>query len=99
MPRRMARFDIAFSRLADSALEIVKAGETMRMSGASGKKAWTITRLESLYELAFLRVFAAWEACQELVFIRSLCGCASAKGQETLRTGAHFIEPCVLKGD
>lgn len=46
--------------------------------------------LEALYELAYLRSFAAWEMCLEAVFYRSLCGYASAAGQETLVRGPYY---------
>lgn len=77
----MPRFDLHFSAQAQVALEIVRAGEIVR---AARVKEWTIKRLESLYELAYLRSFVACETCLEAVFYRSLCGYASSAGQETL---------------
>lgn len=85
MPRLMPRFDLMLARQSHAALRIVTAGETMRRSGGHlGLTEWSLSRLESLYELAFLRIFAAWEMCQEAVFVRALCGFTSASGQETL---------------
>lgn len=81
----MPRYDVILSRQAQMAIRIVMAGETMRRAGGDlGLTEWSISRLESLYELAFLRIFAAWEMCQEAVFFRALCGFASTAGQETL---------------
>jgi hypothetical protein len=54
------------------------------------RKAWSTVRLEALYELAYLRVFAAWEMCLEALFYRSLCGYASAAGQEVLVAGRYY---------
>lgn len=85
MPRPMPRFDLKLATHAQVALSIVSAGETMRShGGALGLEHWSISKLESLYELAFLRVFAAWEMCQEAVFFRALCGFSTSAGQETL---------------
>lgn len=91
MPRRMPRFDLKLSSVAQSAIEIAKAGEIAHASGTViVRKHWTAARAEALYELAYLRVFAAWEISLEAIFYRSLCGCASAAGQETLIRGAYF---------
>lgn len=89
----MPRFDLALSTQANLATRITLAGETMRQSGGSlGKSEWSIVRLEALYELAYLRVFAAWETLLENIFLRSLCGYAtSAGGQETLVGGANYF--------
>jgi hypothetical protein len=87
----MPRFDKRLAALANLAAGIARAGEIARTAGdATVRKAWTLTRLEALYELAYLRVFAAWEQCLECVFYRSLCGYASAAGQETLVSGAYY---------
>jgi hypothetical protein len=91
MPKRMPRFDRALSSQAQLAVAIVHAGEVTRISGGPLlQKEWTQSRLEALYELAYLRVFATWEACLEGLFYRSLCGYASAAGQETLVNGRYF---------
>jgi hypothetical protein len=49
-----------------------------------------VYKLESLYELAFLRAFAAWEACLEGIFYRSLCGHSFITGREILVSGSYF---------
>lgn len=51
---------------------------------------WTPRRVEFLYELAYLRLFAEWESVLESIFVRSLCGFASRSGQETLCRGSYF---------
>jgi hypothetical protein len=91
MARRMPRFDLVLSRQSQLALGIVRAGEITRTAaGAVGRREWNVPRLEALCELAFLRVFSAWEACLEAVFFRSLCGYASRIGRETLVAGGYF---------
>jgi hypothetical protein len=101
----MPRFDNALSSQAQSAIAIAKAGEMAHVSSeAAVRKEWNTIRLEALYELAYLRVFAAWETCLEAVFYRSLCGYASAAGQETLVSGGPYYptlaaaESAVLSG-
>jgi hypothetical protein len=56
------------------ASEIAAAGEKARTSGAIGGKIFSERRLEALYEMAFLRVFIAWEAFLEDTLARCLCG-------------------------
>lgn len=91
MPRRIPRFDIALASQARAATEIVTAGEIAHASGSPAiRREWTIARLEALHELAYVRVFAAWESFLEAVFFRYLCGYASSVGQETLVSGRYF---------
>jgi hypothetical protein len=86
----MPRLDLWLQSVVDTALQIVRAGEQSHLPGGTTSKLWTLARLESLYELAFLRSFAAWEACLEGAFFRSLCGYASRAGQETLVRGRYY---------
>src|SRR5947207_11478693 len=92
MPKRMPRLDRSLRAQADSALGVVVAGEhSCFNSDRATRRAWHITRLEALYELAFLRVFAAWEVCLEEIMCRSLCGYRSKSGREKLTGGlGHF---------
>jgi len=87
----MPRYDQHLASHAQLATDIVKAGEIVHSTGiASLRREWKIIRLEFLYELAYLRVFSAWESCLESVFYRSLCGYAGQSGQETLVAGTHY---------
>jgi hypothetical protein len=87
----MPRFDRVLSGLAGSAASITKAGEMAHVSGPlSTRREWSVVRLEALYELAYLRIFAAWEMCLEAVFYRALCGYSSAAGQEALVGGVPY---------
>ena len=87
----MPRFDRKLSDQAQLAVAIVRAGEIAHVSGGPTiRKEWNTIRLEALYELAYLRVFAAWEMCLEAIFYRSLCGYASAAGQEQLISGSYY---------
>src|SRR6266851_4350285 len=95
MPRQMPRFDRDLSVQSRLALEIVSAGEIARASSdAPVRRQWTLNKLEALYELAYLRIFVAWEECLEAIFYRSLCGYASKSGgQETLVAGLTGVVP------
>ena len=91
MPRRMPPFDRVLLGHANTAVAIARAGEFAHTAGSpTVRREWSTVKLEALYELAFLRVFAAWEMCLEAVFYRSLCGYASAAGQETLVNGTYY---------
>jgi hypothetical protein len=94
---------------AQLASDVVGAGELVRIgTGLIGRRAWTQTRIEALYELAFMRLFADWESLLEDVFHRCLCGFAPRAGRETLvpglvPAGTHFrkvadAEAAVLNG-
>jgi hypothetical protein len=90
MPRPMPRFDQVLLAQVNAALGIVAAGESLRVATDSHiRAAWHLHRIETLYEIAYLRIFAAWEACLESIFVRSLCGFASTAGRETLVSGSY----------
>ncbi len=104
MPRQMPRFDRHLQRQSQLASEIVKAGERARIGWIcsthpstatdqeweSGKTLWTVQKIESLYELAYLRVFSLWESTLESIFYRTLCGYNLSYGKETLVCGQYF---------
>lgn len=87
----MPRFDVVLSSLAKSATSVTKAGEMSRVSASlSTRREWSLIKLAALYELAYLRIFAAWEMCLEAAFYRALCGYASTAGQEALVGGIPY---------
>lgn len=91
MPRAMPRFDKDFSLEVQNSLDIVRAGELTRITGDPKLQAeWTIPRLEALYELAYMRMFASWEMYLQAILCRSLCGYASASGQEQVLARPTF---------
>ena len=93
MPRRMPRLDLVFSGEADKALALARAGELIRATAGPGSIAARElypARLESIYELSYLKVFVRWEDFLEASFLRYMCGCQSRHGQATLAGGAHY---------
>lgn len=84
MPRAMPRLDAELKQEADLAVSLCLAGELAATGTAAIRREWTLTRLEALYELAFLRVFINWEICLESLLCRSMCGYESSQGMETV---------------
>ena len=52
---------------------------------------WTLSRVEFLYELAFLRMFGDWERFLEMTFLRYLCGYQSSHGVCIPVAGARYF--------
>lgn len=58
-------------------LQLPVAAELVRISapiGSAGRRAFNATKIESIYELAYLRMFGLWERFLEDAFYRLLCG-------------------------
>jgi hypothetical protein len=87
----MPRFDLLLTDQSRIAIGVVSAGELARRIGTPlVRKEWSISRVEFLHELAYMRIFSAWETCLESIFYRSLCGYASNAGQEAMVGGAYY---------
>ena len=74
MPRSMPPLATDFSTMVDRAVELARAGELASALEKTPKKNMNVSRLEALYEMAFLRIFLAWESFLEDSFLRFLCG-------------------------
>lgn len=89
MPRPLPRLDLAFAANAAASLGLVRRIEAARVAGRRGdQNRISLTDVELAYELAFLRVFTAWEALLEDVFLRLMCGYERSGVAETLVGGA-----------
>ena len=91
MPRTMPPLAVRFSREVDRALSLARAGELVRATSPSGSVAvreFSQSRLEALYEMAYLRVFMLWETFLEQSFLRYICGFAASTGPQSLTGGA-----------
>jgi hypothetical protein len=83
MPRRMPGLNVSFSLEVARATQLAQAGELVRAGSppkSLARRELTPTRLEALYEAAYLRLFLAWETFLEQTFHRYLCGQVSALG-------------------
>ena len=90
MPRRMPQLGSRFAREVDDALSIAQAGERIRYGsapGSPGRTELTPYRLNAIYEMAYLRIFIAWEAFLEDSFLRYLCGYNTPHGRPHLIRG------------
>ena len=77
MPRAMPPLHKKFIVEIDKALSLAEAGEIIKSSYRIGDIAWDqlyTSRLEAIYELAFLRIFIFWELFVEDSFTRYICG-------------------------
>src|SRR5688572_18267814 len=93
MPRSLPGLAPEFGQRAADALLLAEAGEVAKLEAARKSRSRTLlhfTRLESLHELAYLKVFVSWEAFLEQTFIRLLAGYESNAGQEPLKPGERY---------
>ncbi|HUC06817.1 MAG TPA: hypothetical protein VMR96_01910 [Solirubrobacterales bacterium] len=70
-------------------MDIAQAGEIARSASPLGsvpRRELTTARVGLLYELAYLRMFASWEAFLEDSFLRMMCGWISALHLPLLRS-------------
>lgn len=92
MPRRMPPLDSAFRVEILNAEDLVTRLEAARIALASQamtRHTLHVKKLELLYELAYLRVFLAWENFLEQSFLRFLCGYRHSGGQESILSGNY----------
>ena len=75
------------------AIQLAEIGEIARAEAAPASRTRRNlhpTRLEALYEMAYLRIFVGWEAFLEEVFLRYLCGYSSIHGTAVLLPGVSY---------
>jgi hypothetical protein len=91
MPRTLPRYDQQFANSIAFATGYTTRIEQARISAAvGGASRVTIGDLEFSYELAFLRIFLAWEVLLERSLLRFLCGYQHSGGQEPMNTGLVY---------
>jgi hypothetical protein len=91
MPRNLPRYDMSFSRSIIFAISFTEHIEQLRLRSDAGATLRT-TDVEFSYELAFLRIFLAWEALLENVLVRLMCGYQHSGGQEMLRIAGPYYK-------
>lgn len=81
-----------FQAACDTAFALAAAGERVRAAGgAIAREQLTVHRLEYLYEIAFLRIFIAWEDFLEESFVRYMCGFGGTAGRAARLGGAAYF--------
>jgi len=86
---RMLEIRIETSVQLPAILEEIKANAR---PGTSEHRLLHAKRIEAAYEMAFLRVFIAWEDVLERSFIRYLSGCANSQGRQIPAQGVQFAK-------
>jgi hypothetical protein len=77
----MPALAVDFRRATRAAAGLPEAGELVRDASGKGSVAYqqlTPQRLTDLYEMAYLRMFVAWENFLEATFVRTMCGYVSS---------------------
>src|SRR5687767_186428 len=91
MPHAMPALAGSFLKSIGKSSGLVLAGESARvLLTAPGTQRINLARLEMLYEMAFLRVFLAWETFLEESFIRYMTGYAHRMGTEPVPAGTSY---------
>ncbi len=93
MPRRLPPLANHFIASAQAAQDLIMRLEAAHvyLSGQQAQHQIGLNALELSYELAYLRIFTAWEEFQEQVFLRRLCGYEDANGyREPLVSGQNY---------
>jgi hypothetical protein len=93
MARCMPALEAAFRQRVADAMRIAQIGEIARAEACAGSQTRRDLRahqIELLYEMAFLRIFVAWEAFVEQAFLRYLCGYRSRIGAAVLLPGVSY---------
>lgn len=93
MARALAPLTIEFEAHVKSALAVAVAGEVAlaaRSAHPALRAFWHYSRVELVYELAYLRIFVQWETFLEECFSRLLCGYTTGSGREPLVAGVSF---------
>jgi hypothetical protein len=77
MPRAMPALSMEFGQSASEAVGLAAAGDMIATTSPAGsliRREWHYTRIELLYEMAFLRLFTEWESFLEQSLLRYMCG-------------------------
>lgn len=93
MPRQMPALAAVFSDSTEKAVDLSAASEETRLRlvhDLDERGLLYVYRLELIYELAFVRLFLAWEEFLEESLVRYLCGYSHIHGQETPLAGQYY---------
>jgi hypothetical protein len=88
----MPAMAVEFRRTLRASAELPEAGELVRDASKPGTVAYqqlTPQRLMALYEMAYMRMFVAWESYLEATFLRTMCGYVSPTYTPTFQAGQN----------
>jgi len=93
MPRKLPRYGQEFAVDISLAISVTEHIEQLRIQSVTDRSGLVkMSDLEFCYELAFLRIFLAWEVLLESVLIRLMCGYQHSGGQEPLKKGVRYCK-------
>ena len=106
MPRTLPAFDTVFKKECSKALKLTQNMEVIFLSTSNNqnKKIISLQELEYAYEIAYLRIFVAWEDFLETTLYRLLCGYITPSGAEPLKASCRYFpniasaEAAILNG-
>lgn len=93
MARGMPSLGSTLASQVVAAAEIARGAELARNSlppGSDARAGLRASRLEAIYEMAYLRVFVACEVFLEESFVRMMCGWSSPIWTPVLNQGNTF---------
>lgn len=92
MPRRLPLYNNVLAQHIGASLALVLRLENARViSSRQYGQSVRISDVELAYELAFLRVFLAWEVVLEEALVRLICGYHHSGGQEPLKPTKQYF--------
>lgn len=89
----MPGLEAVFRQRVMEAIKLAEIGETARaesMAGSLTRQEFYYHRIEFLYEMAYLRIYLAWETFLEDTFQRYLCGYTSKAGRAAIHPGKTY---------
>ncbi len=91
MPRQMPNMARVLAKSVGDAVDFARGIESakVQIGGSEARRYLPLSRLELAYELAYLRMFTAWENFIEQSLLRYMCGYEARHGQEQPVSG-HY---------
>src|SRR6266853_906672 len=89
MARRIPDYATALQTEVNEAIALTRAAERIRVEASrvtTLRGEMTTKRLDLVYEVAYLKIFASWEGFLQDAFFRYLCGYRNSRGQQTPAT-------------
>lgn len=92
MARRLPRYDVHFTEQVQASIALVGRIElAMLQARTSNADGLRIADVELAYELAYLRIFLAWERFLETALTRLICGYHHSNGPEPLKANLSYF--------